>query len=561
MLKTNDRIVGALACLATLPSAMAQEALYSIDGDSPDERFGLAVSGAGDLNADGFDEFIVGAPQDSTNGNQAGEVRVFSGVDGSLMFRILGESSGDFFGNSVSSAGDVNNDGTPDFIVGAVWETTDAGDFTGTASIFSGVDGSRIHKVEGGAGDFFGIRVSGVGDVNSDGHDDVIVGAVQWLFNGKGYARIYSGADASVLHSMTGLNAGDQFGYSVSDLGDVDSDGIGDVVVGAWMADPGGIQAGQAFVFSGATGLELMRFNGQPGDVLGASVGKAGDVDGDSVPDIVVGASGADDNGNLSGAAYVYSGATGNLIYSFAGRSEEDQFGNSVSGAGDVDGDGTPDLVIGAVNDDYAGDDGGAATVFSGATGSVLAYLPASEPEGSVGANVQEAGDVDGDGLGDFLVGATLAGVATTGRTTLYAGRACSAFNYCETLPNSTGLRSRIGWSGSTSHAANSLVLNASECPPNKFGLFFYGPNQIHIPFGNGIRCVGGSLFRLGPPQLIDSAGDFTRAIDFLAPPMSGGTGMVIPGSRWNFQFWHRDQVSGGAPFNVSDALTVPICH
>ena len=93
----------------------------------PDERFGLAVSGAGDLNADGFDEFIVGAPQDSTNGNQAGEVRVFSGVDGSLMFRILGESSGDFFGNSVSSAGDVNNDGTPDFIVGAVWETKDAG--------------------------------------------------------------------------------------------------------------------------------------------------------------------------------------------------------------------------------------------------------------------------------------------------------------------------------------------------------------------------------------------------------------------------------------------------
>ncbi len=546
--------------LAAVSTAPAQEALYSIDGDSPDERFGLAVSGVGDLDDDGFDEFIVGAPQDSTNGNQAGEVRVFSGVDGSLMFRILGPSPGAFFGNAVSSAGDVNNDGTPDFVVGAVWEVTAAGDFTGTASIFSGADASLIHKLEGGAGDFFGIRVSGVGDVNQDGHDDVIVGAVQWLTNGTGYARIYSGVDGSVLHTMTGLNAGDQFGYSVSDLGDVDADGIGDVVVGAWMADPGGVQAGQAFVFSGATGLEIMRFDGQPGDVLGASVGKAGDVDGDAVPDVVVGASAADPNGDRSGAAYVFSGATGGLIHSFAGRSEEDQFGNSVSGAGDVDGDGTPDLVIGAINDDYAGLDGGAVTVFSGATGETLAYLPALEPGGSVGANVQEAGDVDGDGLGDFLVGATRAGATDTGRAVVYAGRACSAFNYCETLPNSTGLRARIGWSGSTSHAANSLVLDVSACPPNKFGLFFYGPDQTNVPFGNGIRCVGGSLVRLSPAELTDALGNYSRPLDFLSPPMSGGPGLVLPGSRWNFQFWFRDPVPGGAAFNVSDALTVPVC-
>jgi hypothetical protein len=560
MSKTIHRAATLLFSLATLSSAPAQEVLYSIDGDSPDERCGLAVSGVGDLDNDGFDEFIVGAPQDSTNGNQAGEVRVFSGVDGSLMFRILGASPGAFFGNAVSSAGDVDNDGTPDFVVGAVWEATSAGDFTGTVSIFSGVDGSLIHKMEGGAGDFFGIRVSGVGDVNMDDHDDVIVGAVQWLTNGTGYARIYSGADGSVLHSMTGLNAGDQFGYSVSDLGDVDADGIGDVVVGAWMADSGGIQAGQAFVFSGATGLEIMRLNGQPGDVLGASVGKAGDVDGDNVPDVVVGASAADPNGNLSGAAYVYSGATGSLIHSFAGRSEGDQFGNSVSGAGDVDGDGTPDLVIGAINDDYAGPDGGAATVFSGATGDVLAYLPALEAGGSVGANVQEAGDVDGDGFGDFLVGATRAGTTDTGRAILYAGRPCAAFNYCETLPNSTSLRAQIDWSGSTSYAANSLVINVSACPPNKFGLFFYGPDQIHVPFGNGIRCVGGSLVRLSPAELTDAFGDYSRPLDFHSPPMSGGPGLILPGSRWNFQFWFRDAVPAGAPFNVSDALTVPIC-
>jgi len=126
MSRNTRSVTTSLFALAAVSTAPAQEVLYSIDGDSPDERFGLAVSGVGDLDDDGFDEFIVGAPQDSTNGNQAGEVRVFSGVDGSLMFRILGPSPGAFFGNAVSSAGDVNNDGTPDFVVGAVWEVTAA---------------------------------------------------------------------------------------------------------------------------------------------------------------------------------------------------------------------------------------------------------------------------------------------------------------------------------------------------------------------------------------------------------------------------------------------------
>ena len=120
MLQIHKLITSSLLFSVLCPLVSAQEVLYSIDGDDPDERFGLAVSGVGDLNADGHDDFIVGACQDPTNGNQAGEARVFSGVDGSLMFRVLGESSGDFFGNAVSGAGDVNADGTPDFIVGAI---------------------------------------------------------------------------------------------------------------------------------------------------------------------------------------------------------------------------------------------------------------------------------------------------------------------------------------------------------------------------------------------------------------------------------------------------------
>jgi len=152
------------------------------------------------------------------------------------------------------------------------------------------------------------------------------------------------------------------------------------------------------------------------------------------------------------------------------------------------------------------------------------------------------------------------AGVGEPGRATLYAGRDCAAFNYCEGLANSTGARGKIGWSGSTSHSANSLVLTASDCPSDQFGLFFYGPNQLQIPFGNGLRCVGGGVFRINPPQQTGPLGDISRNVDFNAAPMNAGPGLVVPGSRWNFQFWYRDSAAGGATFNLTNGLTAPIC-
>lgn len=129
--------------------------------------------------------------------------------------------------------------------------------------------------------------------------------------------------------------------------------------------------------------------------------------------------------------------------------------------------------------------------------------------------------------------------------------------NYCPTSPNSLGAGALIDASGSSSVAVNDFRLTVLGAAATQFGLFFYGPNQTQQPFGNGFRCVGGGTFRLLPAILTDPSGAAQRTLDFTAPPASTGPGAILPGSQWNFQFWYRDPLAGGATFNLSNALTV----
>ncbi len=131
---------------------------------------------------------------------------------------------------------------------------------------------------------------------------------------------------------------------------------------------------------------------------------------------------------------------------------------------------------------------------------------------------------------------------------------------YCSGAPNSAGAGARIASSGSTSLAANGLVLEVSGSLPSGQGLFFYGPNRIQTPFGDGLRCVGGTSFRLLPPVQADAQGRVTRTLDLGAPPAASGVGRIEAGSTWNFQLWYRDAPAAGAGFNLSDALAVPFC-
>ena len=134
---------------------------------------------------------------------------------------------------------------------------------------------------------------------------------------------------------------------------------------------------------------------------------------------------------------------------------------------------------------------------------------------------------------------------------------------YCTPTPNSTGTGAFLGWSGSTSVLANDLVLSAFGAVPGQPGVFFHGPTQVQVPFGDGTRCVGAGsvgLFRWSPAVVPDAFGDVVLPVDLNSPALATGPGAWLPGTSWNVQLWYRDPAAGGAGFNLSSALHVELC-
>ena len=328
-------------------------------------------------------------------------------LNGSNGFRLDGVAAGDYLGQSVSTAGDVNGDGFDDVIVGALDadsnDTLSGSSYVvfGQASGFSAamnlssLNGSNGFRLDGEA--FFdqsGGSVSTAGDVNGDGFDDVIVGALQADSNGNSnsgssyvvFGKASGFSAAMNLSSLDGSNgfrlggeaAGDLSGDSVSTAGDVNGDGFDDLIVGAWGADPNGRSSGSSYVVFGqasdfSAALDLSSLNGSNGfrldgealnDFSGSSVSTAGDVNGDGFADLIVGAPGADSNGLSSGSSYVVFGKAsgfsammslssldGSNGFRLDGKTVRDHSG-SVSSAGDVNGDGFDDLIVGATGAD-----------------------------------------------------------------------------------------------------------------------------------------------------------------------------------------------------------------
>jgi hypothetical protein len=203
---------------------------YTFFGESAYDYFGGDVSGAGDVNNDGFEDVIVGAIGHDEGGSFAGCAYVFSGQDGSVLYRLIGEEAGDYFGSSVCGVGDIDQDGYDDFMVGAPGAY--GAEVPGKAYLFSGQTGSVIYSFLGGEPSArMGSSVAGAGDVNNDGVPDAIIaahgnGAASYLVPGKVY--VISGADGAILASHTSPTGGWLFGLDVCGVGDIDRDGFDD---------------------------------------------------------------------------------------------------------------------------------------------------------------------------------------------------------------------------------------------------------------------------------------------------------------------------------------------
>ena len=410
-------------------------------GDNASYARSLAF--AGDVDGDGFDDVLVGARSNDSGGADAGTAYLFYGpVYGTNDLsaadaRLIGENPGDTAAWSVAPMPDANGDAYGDLLIGAAQEDTggtDAGAvYVVHGPLYGDLDlGTAQVKLTGESGGDLAGACAVTGDVDGDGYDDVVVGARHHDAGGSDSGAAYvvygplvgNSSLASADAKLVGEASGDYAGWFVAAGGDVDGDAVEDVLVSALYQDAGGSSSGATYLLYGPvygmmdlSTADAKLIGEEPGDQAGWQISFAGDVDGDGLEDVIVGAGGNDATGSGAGAAYLLLGPLfgdvdlSNSTAIFHGEAAGDWAGTRVSDAGDVNDDGYDDFLIGAYQEDTGGTDAGAIYLVYGprvgiwSLGDADIKFIGETAEDRSSETAFWRGDVDGDGFTDLLLG------------------------------------------------------------------------------------------------------------------------------------------------------------
>jgi len=407
----------ALSSVLLLASELpGQELRFTVEGRPRGTFFGETVARLSDWNGDGVREIAVGAPGFSNEaGADVGRTIVLDGASREAVRVFTGLLPGDQLGGSLCGRDDLDGDGIPDLVIGSGVSPRDpdGDDFPplvdGLVQVFSGACGSLLRERRGSVAlENLGASVVVLDDWDGDAVPDLGVGSTG--IRAAGHARagrvtVVSGADlSSPIRVRDGTGTLERLGTSLARLGDLDQDGHDDLAVGA----PGFITTpGTVVLLPGPAGSARELAGPEPGSRFGAAVAAVGDLDGDGLPELLVG-SPRDDPDPHPGEAFVLSSAGGYSVWRrYGGATAASRFGAAVADAGDVDGDGSGDHAIGAPADSSAGTPAGAVYVFSGEDGSLLFRVDGDDPGDRFGASC--AGGVGAPRFSDLLVGAPLA--------------------------------------------------------------------------------------------------------------------------------------------------------
>jgi hypothetical protein len=424
----------------------------SIEGEGSTDKLGLSVTGAGDFNGDGYDDVVAGAP--GAGGSNEGQVYIFYGssdfdsgsidpADADIV--IAGENAGDKFGWSVAAVGDVDSDGNDDLLIGAPEYDDGSSGYAGRVYLFKGssllggtdelaADADAIFTGEG-SNHLLGYTVAGAGNVNASGGTDILMGAygadsyagkVYLFYGGSGFTGEISMTSASVVFEGT-VSSSERAGRAIAGAGDIDGDGYDDIMISAPYNADVASSSGKVYIFYGgliAGTLNVadadLSFTGEASsNYAGMAIAGGQDVNADGVEDLVIGAYGYDSN---TGRVYIIYGSQTRVEGDFSvdtadviinGETTSTFTGRSITLLPDMDGDSVGEILIGAYRYNsgagkvyYIQGSDSFDTEITLADDTVDGTLIGDAAGDSAGYALSNAGDVNGDGLVDLIIGA-----------------------------------------------------------------------------------------------------------------------------------------------------------